>query len=307
MRSTATASNITGKNGFAARQRIQRGGNTPACEAAEVPAGKVTSGFKLRWDASPRMIICCSCATARSSFREIGLRLGRSALACQARYYGPLGARNGANHYPAWHPLARRVDRSSSGAGAGAAVAGCAGCAGAGDAAATVDRATSRLRDWTDLRARIAERGLTGGVFGDPPPGRSALDERLQGRQAPLQPSLAAGVRMGCELVLRTLAAGGAGCEKLADLIAELVRKAAECGELDVATYARSTGRILSDAELDALPEGQARPSGTSWCASSGFPAIWIDRLDKCDRDRDSLERLPADDGSSRIMLTGPR
>nr|WP_246718530.1 hypothetical protein [Bradyrhizobium elkanii] len=34
------------------------------------------------------------------------------------------------------------------------------------------------LRDWADLRGRIAERGLTGGWFGDPPPGRSALDQR---------------------------------------------------------------------------------------------------------------------------------
>ncbi|ODM77777.1 SANT/Myb-like DNA-binding domain-containing protein [Bradyrhizobium elkanii] len=34
------------------------------------------------------------------------------------------------------------------------------------------------LRDYAELLARIAERGLTGGVLGDPPPGRSALDER---------------------------------------------------------------------------------------------------------------------------------
>lgn len=29
-----------------------------------------------------------------------------------------------------------------------------------------------------DLRTRIARQGLTAGVFGDPPPGRSALDQR---------------------------------------------------------------------------------------------------------------------------------
>lgn len=49
------------------------------------------------------------------------------------------------------------------------------------------------LRERAELHLRIAERGLTGGVFGDPPPGRSALDERTQGRAAPLQPSLPGG------------------------------------------------------------------------------------------------------------------
>lgn len=29
-----------------------------------------------------------------------------------------------------------------------------------------------------DIRARIARQGITAGVFGDPPPGRSALDQR---------------------------------------------------------------------------------------------------------------------------------
>lgn len=33
-----------------------------------------------------------------------------------------------------------------------------------------------------DMRARIARMGLTGGLFGDPPPGRSALDQR-EGRK----------------------------------------------------------------------------------------------------------------------------
>ncbi|QPF81651.1 hypothetical protein IC762_17650 [Bradyrhizobium genosp. L] len=34
------------------------------------------------------------------------------------------------------------------------------------------------LRERADFHARIAERGLTAGFFGDPPPGRSALDKR---------------------------------------------------------------------------------------------------------------------------------
>jgi hypothetical protein len=87
---------------------------------------------------------------------------------------------------------------------------------------------------------------------------------------------------MGCELVLRTLAAGGPDSEKMADLIAELVRKAAECGELEIATYARSMGRILSDAELEALPEGQAEAVRDELVRVKRCQAIWIDRLDKC-------------------------
>ena len=31
-----------------------------------------------------------------------------------------------------------------------------------------------------DINLRIARQGLTAGVFGDPPPGRSALDQRRQ-------------------------------------------------------------------------------------------------------------------------------
>jgi hypothetical protein len=41
------------------------------------------------------------------------------------------------------------------------------------------------------MRARIAERGLTGGWFGDPPPGRSALDELRSGIIRPPAPTYA--------------------------------------------------------------------------------------------------------------------
>jgi len=44
------------------------------------------------------------------------------------------------------------------------------------------------LRERAELQLRIAERGLTAGFFGDPPPGRSALDER---RAAASLPTLA--------------------------------------------------------------------------------------------------------------------
>ncbi|UGY14610.1 SANT/Myb domain-containing protein [Bradyrhizobium septentrionale] len=43
--------------------------------------------------------------------------------------------------------------------------------------------ALAGLRERAELLARIAERGLTGGVLGDPPPGRSALDQRRAERR----------------------------------------------------------------------------------------------------------------------------
>jgi hypothetical protein len=43
--------------------------------------------------------------------------------------------------------------------------------------------ATARLVLDAELRNRIAERGITGGLLGDPPPGRSALDEKRAGRE----------------------------------------------------------------------------------------------------------------------------
>lgn len=39
----------------------------------------------------------------------------------------------------------------------------------------------SRLVFDQEIRERIAERGLTGGMFGDPAPGRSMLDKKLAG------------------------------------------------------------------------------------------------------------------------------
>lgn len=38
------------------------------------------------------------------------------------------------------------------------------------------------VRHRAELRDRILERGITGGLCGDPPPGRSALDQRIAER-----------------------------------------------------------------------------------------------------------------------------
>lgn len=44
---------------------------------------------------------------------------------------------------------------------------------------------TALLMVDSEMRARIEAQGLTAGWFGDPPKGRSALDDRLAGRAAP--------------------------------------------------------------------------------------------------------------------------
>lgn len=89
---------------------------------------------------------------------------------------------------------------------------------------------------------------------------------------------------MACDLVLTTLAAGGAAGDKLADIIAELVVKAGECGELEIAQHVGEDGQLVHVKR---------------------FPAIWIDRLDKAVA-TGSLERFSAD-RIVMILLTGPR
>jgi hypothetical protein len=49
-------------------------------------------------------------------------------------------------------------------------------------AASRIATPISRLVADAELRDRIAERGLTAGILGDPPPGRSALDLKRAGK-----------------------------------------------------------------------------------------------------------------------------
>lgn len=121
-------------------------------------------------------------------FSAIGPRLGRSPEACEVRYYTKLFAVNAANHYGKTRSGGRPV--------------------GGGKPRPTVNRPVKPvemkipppaehggyravdldgLRERAELMLRIAERGLTGGVFGDPPPGRSALDERTRAAAAAAQ------------------------------------------------------------------------------------------------------------------------
>lgn len=89
---------------------------------------------------------------------------------------------------------------------------------------------------------------------------------------------------MPCDLVLNTLAAGGPLGDKLADIISDLVGKAAECGELEIAQHLGGDGQLVRVKR---------------------FPSVWIDRLDKA-VETGSLERFSAD-RIVMILLTGPR
>lgn len=124
------------------------------------------------------------------TFEAIAPRFGRSKLSCKTRYYYDLRHRNGARHYTAADKAARR--------GVGYPVPPKLG---EGVPELRLPSLGERirmpsldgLRERAELNLRIAERGLTGGVFGDPAPGRSALDQRANGLAAPLQPSLPRG------------------------------------------------------------------------------------------------------------------
>ncbi|MET3991656.1 hypothetical protein ABID65_003296 [Bradyrhizobium sp. S3.9.2] len=121
------------------------------------------------------------------TFEAIAARFGRSRGACKTRYYYDLQRRNGARHYTAADRAARRGDGYPVPPELGEGVP-------ALRLPSIGERirmpSLDALREQAELRLRIAERGLTGGVFGDPPPGRSALDQRANGLAAPLQPSL---------------------------------------------------------------------------------------------------------------------
>lgn len=150
------------------------------------------NGMRRRWDAAEEAHLLFLRDRERLGFDVIGARLGRSGKGCMARYYSRLFAQNGARHFPVGHPKARK-NRPAAAPAPAPIVAQPQALPPAPAVAPERRPRLDALRDWAELCARIAERGLTGGVLGDPPPGRSALDERLQGRQAPLRPSLARG------------------------------------------------------------------------------------------------------------------
>lgn len=110
---------------------------------------------------------------------------GRTLAGCKIQYYGRLRDRSQAKRYnptrqlPAPLPPAPVVEPAVTPAPViGRQARGAA---------------LECLRDAAELRLRIAERGVTGGLLGDPPPGRSALDERARAAAAAVQAPVARG------------------------------------------------------------------------------------------------------------------
>ncbi|MCK1460921.1 hypothetical protein IVB34_21795 [Bradyrhizobium sp. 2] len=96
---------------------------------------------------------------------------GRTLAGCKIQYYGRLRDRCKAKRYSATRQLPPAPPRAAP------------VVAPAVTPAPVIKReargaSLDGLREWNELRARIAERGLTGGMFNDPAPGRSALDQR---------------------------------------------------------------------------------------------------------------------------------
>lgn len=98
---------------------------------------------------------------------------GRTLAACKVQYYERLRERCGARRYSATRQLPPAPPRPAPVAAPAVTPAPVVAREARGGSLAG-------LREAAELRLRIAERGLTGGVFGDPPPGRSALDERAR-------------------------------------------------------------------------------------------------------------------------------
>lgn len=94
---------------------------------------------------------------------------GRTASSCKQAYAAHRAARSAA--------LARLANADVPPVDASAAPPGAVHCA-PGSRLLCLET----LRVDAELRARIAAQGVTAGLLGDPPPGRSALDQRSQAR-----------------------------------------------------------------------------------------------------------------------------
>ncbi len=110
---------------------------------------------------------------------------GRTASACEQRYYGKLkGARDRAPRRtgPAPKPGAPGLWRRPVVVNVPLAEKPVAPLA----PVVEIRRMPSldHLRERAELQLRIDRQGLTAGFFGDPPPGRSALDERIRAAAA---------------------------------------------------------------------------------------------------------------------------
>jgi hypothetical protein len=130
----------------------------------------------------------------RLGFPEIAAAMpGRSASACEMRYYGKLnGVRDKRRRPSGPKPTVPPVSWRKRGAAVAiVAPAPVVEVVAPPAPAAIAPRIRTPLldglRERAELHLRIAERGLTAAFFGDPPPGRSALDERTRAAAAGAQ------------------------------------------------------------------------------------------------------------------------
>jgi hypothetical protein len=130
----------------------------------------------------------------RWGFPEIAAAMpGRTAPACEQRYYGKLkGVRDKRPRPSGPKPTVPPVSWRKRGAAVAivapaAAVEVVAPPAPVAIAPRIRTPLLDGLRERAELHLRIAERGLTAAFFGDPPPGRSALDERTRAAGAVTQ------------------------------------------------------------------------------------------------------------------------
>ncbi|BCA04182.1 SANT/Myb-like DNA-binding domain-containing protein [Bradyrhizobium diazoefficiens] len=138
----------------------------------------------------------------RLDWPEIAAALpGRSGPACEQRYYGKLkGARDRARRPRGPKPSVPAVSwrkRGVAAAGVVPEIAAVVAPAAPALPLPVVERKRmplmDHLRERAELQLRIDRQGLTAAWFGDPPPGRSALDKRASGSAGHPQPSLAGG------------------------------------------------------------------------------------------------------------------
>ncbi|EJN15708.1 hypothetical protein PMI42_00726 [Bradyrhizobium sp. YR681] len=132
---------------------------------------------------------------ARLDWPAIAAKLpGRSAAACEQRYYGKLkGARDRARRPRVPKPSQPVVSWRKRGAAivdaAAEPVAAVPVVVPSTPPLILPKRMPSldHLRERAELQLRIDRQGLTAGFFGDPPPGRSALDARARAAAAGVQ------------------------------------------------------------------------------------------------------------------------
>ncbi|WP_039799889.1 SANT/Myb-like DNA-binding domain-containing protein [Bradyrhizobium sp. WSM4349] len=153
----------------------------------------------VRWSAAEDAALLRLRDIERRDWLSIAARLpGRSAASCEQRYYGKLKSSRDCTRRPRG-PIPSRPAVSWRKRGGAIAVAPVV------DAPAPPAPVSVRtrmpfldhLRDRAELHLRIDRQGLTAAFFGDPPPGRSALDQRASAANAAVQRPSGIGVSDG--------------------------------------------------------------------------------------------------------------